>query len=265
MKNQENKMNTIQTAEQTLKAGNKFSSRICPKEEGDLHNDDKGVVRLAMAWHFRFALRLFECLFMLRGSHLGSPAGVLFRTFSEIVTRGVWIAHSESPAIRVARARSYSDYSAMKHEELQRRMDFLQSFFVSNKRSEETIRAGLKEYREKGTSKSDPQIRKAIARKYGENSCTIAYGKMLKDIDLEGEYETVYPIASAATHGIPTKFDVPGVDQQSLVADYISTATDRFYVLAHHTAVVFGIKEEEFNLVFRAAIQAREKKTKGGE
>ena len=262
MENDENKTDVIQTAKQTLKAGKILFSRILRQGDGgDWRHDDEGAVRQAMTWHFHFALRLLECLFMLRRSDLGSPAGVLFRTFSEIITRGVWIAHSKTPAIRATRARSYLDYADMKAKELQRQQKSVRRFFTNIKRSEKTIRAGLKEYQETEDSKSDPQIQKEIRCRYGENACTIPYRKMLKDIDFEGEHQTAYMMASAATHGIPTEFDsLITHEQQSLVVDYISTATDRFYVLAHYTAVIFGINDEEFTSAFHAAIQAREKK-----
>ena len=260
----------IQVAQQTLEAGKKFLPRIpFRKVEGGGRNDEEGMVRQAMAWHFHLALGLLESLFVLRGGYLSHPAGVLFRAFSEIVVRGVWIMWpgENRAGNRAERARSFFEYAMMKHDESERRVRFMRDFLTRNKRSEETVKAGLKEYREKENSKSDPKIRKEILRKYGENACTIPYRAMLKEIDAEGEHETVYPMASAATHGIPTKFDLlpNAAERQGIVADYISTAADRFYVLAHHAAAAHGIPEEEIQSVFAAAIRARAKKAKRAE
>ena len=262
MTNEENKADTMQMSEQTLKAGKKFLPRILPKTEGDWRNDDdERVTQQAMAWHFFFALRMLECLLMLRGSDLGFPARVMFRTLSEITTRGIWIARPDCRQDRAARARSYFDYAEMKWGEVGKRMQFVHDF-VGDKGTEEALRAALRACRERGGAKSEPReprIQKEINRKYGDNACTIPYRRMLEEIDFAGEHETVYAMASAATHGIPTVFDTYVPDHE-IVADHIGTAADRFYVLAHRTAMALGIPEEELNSAFRAAIQAREKK-----
>ena len=259
MTNEENKADTMQMAGQTLKAGKKFLPRILPKTEGDWRNDDdERVTQQAMAWHFFFALRMLECLLMLRGSDLGFPARVMFRTLSEITTRGIWIARPDCRQDRAARARSYFDYAEMKWGEILERVNFVRSL-VGDKGTEETLGATLRACREKGGAKSESRIQKEICRKYEDNACTIAYRRMLDEIDFAGEHETVYAVASAATHGIPTVFDT-SVPDHEIVADHIGTAADRFYVLAHRTAMALGIAEEELNSAFRAAIQAREKK-----
>ena len=210
-----------------------------------------------MAWHFFLALQLLEALFNLRGSNRPSLAGVLFRTFSEIVSRGVWMMHPKNPANCAVRARSYIDYAQMKQDEMHKRTIFVQSC-IGDKRTEETVKLALRKCWEKRVAKSEPRIRKDIARKYGENACTISYGKMLEDIDSAGAHEFEYAMASAATHGVLTRFDTESPHE--VVTDYIVTAADKFYVLAHCTAMAFGVAEKEFNSAFRAAIQAREKK-----
>ena len=259
MANEEGKADTMQMAEQTLKAGKEFEPRFRPKAEGEwCYDNDESVTQQAMAWHFFLALQLLEALFNLRGSNWPSPAGVLFRTFSEIVSRGIWMMHPENPADRAGRARSYVDYAQMKQDEMDKRMKFVRDFVGDKGTTEETLRAALQEYQKKEDAKSESKIRNAIKCKYGDNACTIPYREMLEEIDLAGEHITVYPMASAATHGVLTKFDKESPHE--VVMDYIVTAADRFYVLAHRTAMALGIPEEELNSAFRAAIQAREKK-----
>ena len=259
MTNEENKANMMEMAEQTLKAGKEFLPRILLKTQGDWRNyDDERVTQQAMACHFFLALRMLECLLMLRGSDLGFPARVMFRTLGEIITRGIWIARPDCRQDRAARARSYFDYAEMKRGEMDKQMQFVRDF-VGDKGTEETVRAALRAYREKGGAKSESRIREDVKCQYGDNACTIHYSRMLEEIDFVSDYATVYAMASAAIHGIPTAFDtdVPG---HVIVADHIDTAADRFYVLAHRTAMAFGVADEELNSAFRAAIQAREKK-----
>ena len=256
----------VKVAEMMVEAGKEFARFVQSREEGsDQRNGDKKVVQRAMSWHFFLALQFLEALLLLRGGGLVSaaPAGALFRSLTEIIFRGIWIVHPG--ANQAARARSYFKYKYMKESEDHRRALFMQSFFDQNGgRSEETVKAALKEYLKKkpeeGGPMSDGKIRGEIRRKHGKHACTIPFREMLEEIDIEGDYLTVYSWASAAAHGTPTIFDTPGGGNQSMVDACISTAGDRFSVLAHRTATAYGMPEKDFNSLFGFAIQAREKK-----
>ena len=256
----------VKVAEMMVEAGKEFVRFVLSREEGSApRNGDKEVVQQAMIWHFLFALQFLESLLLLQKGALASvsPAGALFRSLAEIVARGVWIMRPG--ADHAARARSYLEYAVMKQNEHQRSGRFQQFFFDQNGgRSEETVKAALKEYLKKkpeeGGPMSDGKIRGEIRRKHGKHACTIPFREMLEEIDLEGDYLTVYSWASAATHGTPTMFDTLGGENHLMVDDCISTAGDRLFVLAHRTAAAYGMPEKDFNSLFGFAIQAREKK-----